>query len=135
VSRTADAVSLALLAGVTLLGVALWPRLPSEMAVHFDASNTPDNYVSKPVGVFLTPAVGVAVAAFTRLSARVDPTADPRTLDAAVAFVGLVVAYVHALVLAWNLGVRYDIGVAVAPVLLGAGGLTVYALHRDGLFG
>lgn len=62
-ARWSDLVALASLALAALAGVALWSQLPAEMAVHFDASGTPDSYVSKRVDVLLAP-VFVATAAF-----------------------------------------------------------------------
>jgi uncharacterized membrane protein len=133
--RLPDLIALGLLAVAVVLGVVLWPRLPAEMAVHFDASSTPDNFVSRPVGVFLTPLVGVLAVVFVRASSRLDPTADRVTVDVAVVFLGATIAYVHTFILAWNLGFRVNVAVAVGPVLVGAGVLTVYALYREGMFG
>ena len=134
-TRSADATAVGLLALVTLAGLALWPSLPSEMAIHFDGSGTPDNFVGRPLGVLLAPSIGLATVAFVRLSARVDPTADPRTLDLAVLFLGATIAYVQSFVLAWNLGVRVAPAVVLAPVLLGAGLLAGYAFYREGYLG
>ena len=53
-------ISAGLVALTALVGVALWPRLPAEMAIHFSASGRPDNYVSRAVGVGLMPVILVA---------------------------------------------------------------------------
>jgi len=130
--RRAEAVALALLAAAAGAGVVLWGRLPARMAVHFDAAGAPDGFASKPVAVFLAPAAGAAGLAVVRVAPRLDPTgADPRVLAATSLFLGAAVAYVQALVLAWNLGYRVDVGVAVLPVLVGAGALTWYAYRHD----
>lgn len=134
-TRTVDAAAVALLVLSAVAGVALWSSLPAEMAVHFSSSGTPDNFVSKPVGVLLAPAIGVVSLGFIRLAARVDPTADARTLDVSVLFLGATIAFVQAYLLAWNLGTRVSPLAVVGPVLVGAGLLTVYALYRDGLLG
>ena len=130
-----DLAATALLVVVTLAGVAVWDSLPAEMAIHFGVSGEPDNFVSKPLGVTLAPAIGLVALAFVRFSARLDPTADQRTLDASVLFLGATIAYVQGFVLAWNLGYRLDPLVVVAPVLVGAGLLTAYAFKRDGILG
>lgn len=114
-------------------GVALWPRLPAEMAVHFDANGTPDNYASKPVGVLLAPAIGLVAVGVVRYAGRADPTADPRVLAVAVVFVGGLIAYVQGLVLAYNLGHGFSMTVALAPVFVAAAALVGYALYREGL--
>lgn len=40
-----------------LFGVALWDRLPQEIAIHFDFYNNPDNYASKGFAVFGLPVI------------------------------------------------------------------------------
>jgi uncharacterized membrane protein len=125
---------LALLAVAALAGLAVWPSLPGELAIHFDASGSPNNYVSKPVGVFLAPAIGVATVAFVRYVPRFDPRpTDERVLDVTVVFLGALIAYVQATVLAWNLGYRFDIAVVLGPVFAATALLVAYAFHREGL--
>lgn len=131
-SRAPDLLAVGLLAGSALAGVVLWPRLPAEMAIHFDAGGEPDTFVARPIAVLLGPAIGVVAVGIVRLSTRLDPTVDPRALAATVAFVGAVVAYVQGLLLAYNLGHGVSIPVALVPVLVAAGALTLYALRRDG---
>ena len=129
----ADAVAYAAIGLAVLGGVVLWPRLPAEMAIHFDASSTPDSFVSKPVGVLLTPTVGVAAILLVRRGGELGggPT-HPAVEDATVGFLGVVVAYVHGLVLAWNVGLRFDVTVSVLPVVGLAVALLVYAMYREG---
>jgi len=129
--RRADAIALALLGAVTVAGLALSPSLPASMAIHFDASDQPDNYVARPLAIVLGPAIGVAAVAFTRLAARFDDSADRLTMDASVVFVGGVVALVQTQVLLWNLGYRVDATLVVVPILLAAGVLVVFVLRRD----
>lgn len=130
--RRSDLVAGALLSLAALAGVALWPRLPAEIAVHFGAGGTPDNYTPKVVGVFLAPVIGVVTVAFVRVAVRADPTADHRVLAATVLFLGALVAYVQGLVLAFNLGYEYPMTAALAPVFVGTVGLVGYALAREG---
>jgi uncharacterized membrane protein len=129
----ADAVAYAAIGLAVLGGVVLWPRLPAEMAIHFDASSTPDSFVSKPVGVLLGPTIGVAAILLVRRGGELGggPT-HPAVEDAAVGFLGVVVAYVQGLVLAWNVGLRFDVTVSVLPVVGLAVALLVYAMYREG---
>ncbi|MEF8789903.1 MAG: DUF1648 domain-containing protein [Haloarculaceae archaeon] len=129
----ADAVAYAAIGLAVLSGLALWPRLPAEMAIHFDATSTPDSFVARPVGVLLTPTIGVAAILLVRRGRELSGgSPSPAVEDAAVAFVGVLVAYVHGLVLAWNVGLRFDVTAAVLPVLALAGALVVYAAWREG---
>ncbi len=130
-SRWPDRLAAGLLVGAALAGVALWPRLPAEMAVHVDAGGEPDEFVARPLAVALGPAVGLAGVAVARLAGRADPTADPAVVGAAVLFVGGVVAYVQGLVLAYNLGYAVPMTLALTPVFVAAGAVALYALRRD----
>lgn len=121
-ARRYDALSVAVLVGVAVLGVLLLPSLPDRFAIHFGTSGAPDSFTAPLVGVFLLPVVGIGTLAFVR-----GISAAAGTEDVPPAF-GLLLssflAYVQAVVLAWNLGYPVDVGVAVLPgvlVLLVAG--------------
>lgn len=47
-----------------VLGVALWDKLPGEVAIHFDINNNPDNFASKGFVVFGMPFLMVLLQAF-----------------------------------------------------------------------
>lgn len=47
-----------------LLGLALWNKLPDEMAIHFDIYGTPDNFASKGFVVFGIPLLMVLLQGF-----------------------------------------------------------------------
>lgn len=129
----ADWVAYAAIGLAVLAGLLLWPRLPAEMAIHFGTGGTPDNFVGRPVGVLLTPAIGVAAVLLMRRGRELSgPAPSPAIEDAGVAFVGFVVAYVQGLVLAWNVGLEFDVAVAVLPVLSLAGVLILYTLWHEG---
>lgn len=127
-ARRADAVAVGLLAAAALAGVALWPSLPDQMAIHWSGGR-PDSFVAKPVAVLAVPALGVATVAFARLAPD-SLTSTPGGVGPTVLFVGVVLAWVQGVVYAWNLGYRFDVSLAVAPVLVGAGLLVAYATTR-----
>ncbi|MCU4718445.1 DUF1648 domain-containing protein [Halapricum hydrolyticum] len=126
-----DRIAGGLLIVTALVGIAFWDALPAEMAIHFGPGGTPDSYVPKPVGVVLAPMIGVGAIAVARTAIRADPTADPRVGAGAIYFVGGVVSYVHALVLAYNLGHRFSMTAALVPVFLAAAVLVAWAVYRD----
>lgn len=128
-----DLVAGGILVAASLAGVVLWPQLPGELAIHFDASGTPDDYVSKPVGIVLAPIIGLVTLGAVRLAIRADPTADHSVADATVLFLGSIIAYIHGLVLVYNLGYRFSMNVALIPVFVAAAILVGYALVREGV--
>lgn len=133
-ARTADATAYALLAGIALLGVVLWPALPERMAIHFDAGGTPDDRMPKPVAVVLVPATGTLGVLLTRYAPEwlnAGPS-SPRVETATVLFVAGVMTYIQAFVYAWNLGYRLDAtAVVLVPALVAAAALVGYALTVD----
>jgi uncharacterized membrane protein len=131
--RRMDYLALGLVALSAVVGLAMWPALPEQMAIHFDASSTPDNYVSKTTGVLLGPAIGAGAILFVRAKNRVDPTpADEGLMRWSILFTGVVIAYVQGLVLLWNVGVKFDVVAAVSPVIVGAGLLVAYQYRKPG---
>lgn len=127
-SRRADVVAVGLVAAAAVVGLVLWPSLPDQMAIHWSGSQ-PDSYVSKPVAVFGVPALGVAAVALVRLAPE-SLTNTPGGEAVSVLFLGAVLAWMQGLVYAWNLGYRFDVELAVVPVLVGAGLLVAYAATR-----
>lgn len=124
-SNQSNRLAVGLLAAAAAVGVLLWPALPADVAIHWNASGAPDTVVSKPVAVFGLPAFGVAVVAFTRLAPD-SLTNTPGGEDATVVFVGAALAAVQGAVYAWNLGFEFAVGVVVAAVLVAAALLVWY---------
>lgn len=111
---------IALVAAVA--SAVLAPELPAEMAVHFDPSGTPDRYFARPLALSFGPALAAGIAVLFAVLPRIDPLGEnvaafQRAYDAVAVATVAFVAYVHGLVLAFNLGVAVDVTVALAPAL------------------
>ncbi|MFC7075344.1 DUF1648 domain-containing protein [Haloarcula halophila] len=131
--RPADALNVGIVLLTALLGVALWPRLPAEMAIHFSASGVPDNYVPKAVGVALLPAIMLAVFLFVKTAFSYDPPSDSRVPTVVtVATTGFLGA-LHALVLAWNVGYPVPMDSVLVGALVWAVALCGYVYRREGV--
>ncbi|MFA1611154.1 DUF1648 domain-containing protein [Halobellus rubicundus] len=110
-----DVLSAAVLVGAAVVGIALLPSLPDRIAVHFGAGGSPDNYLSAPLGVVLVPAIGlVTLAAVRGLLPLGNDVPPPPWFGLALA--GFL-AYVHGVVLAWNLGYRVNVTLLVLPAV------------------
>jgi uncharacterized membrane protein len=122
-----------LIALTALVSLALYPRLPADVAIHFSASGTPDNYVANPVGVALLPVVMVLTFVFMQWVVRYDPPTDPQVpavvTVATMGFLGTL----HVLVLGWNLGYPVPFDLVVVGSLVWAAGLCGYAVRREGV--
>jgi uncharacterized membrane protein len=96
----------------------VYPSLPEQFAVHFDASGTPDSFYGKALGVTVVPATALGVWALFRLLPRIDPRGEnirafQGAYDAILLLVLAFLAYVQGLLLAFNLGVDYPRNAAV----------------------
>ncbi|WP_268899441.1 DUF1648 domain-containing protein [Haloarcula nitratireducens] len=116
-----------------LAGVALYPRLPAEMAIHFSASGTPDNFVSKAVAVALLPTIMLATLCIIEVAMRTDPPDDPRTAAVVTVATTALMAAVHGLILAWNLGYPVPFDLVLLGVAVWTVGVCGYAIRREGL--
>ncbi|KOX93443.1 hypothetical protein AMS69_05820 [Haloarcula rubripromontorii] len=127
----ADIVSGVIIALTALAGVAVWSRLPAEVAIHFSASGRPDNYVSKPVGVVLMPALMIATLVVLKWTFRYDPPDVPHVAAtvtvATMAFMGAI----HGLVLAWNLGYPVPFDLVLVGSLVWAAFVVGYAVKTE----
>ncbi|SFR43258.1 DUF1648 domain-containing protein [Halogeometricum limi] len=102
----------AVLAVATVAGLLAYPSLPERMAVHFGVGGQPDGYAPRLFGVLVVPVVGLVVlGVMQQVSTPADPIPDAFLL-ALAAFL----AYVHGVVLAWNLGYRFNVLYAILPV-------------------
>jgi uncharacterized membrane protein len=126
-----DLLSVALVAGTLAVGLALLPTLPPNVAVHFSAGGTPDNYVPRLVGVVSVPAIMVGVLGVLKLAERVDPPTDRRTMPTVTVATLALLAGVHLLVLGWNLGYAVPMPVVAVGAVLWSLALAGYVVLRE----
>jgi len=130
-SRT-DSLAAGLVALVALAGVALWPQLPAEVAIHFSAAGTPDSYVPRAVGVALLPALMLVTLFVLKVALAADPPEHPRTGPVVVLSTTAFLGVLHVLVLAWNAGYEVPLGGLLVGALLFGALLVCYTLWREG---
>lgn len=59
-----------------ILAVLVYSRLPEQIAVHFDASGKPDNYLPKALSVFGLPVLLAAINLYTHFRIDNDPKSE-----------------------------------------------------------
>lgn len=116
--RRSDAVAVLLLLVTAGAAALVYPSLPEQFAVHFDASGTPDSFYGKTLGVAILPAVGVGIYVLFRVLPHIDPRGEnirafQGAYDAILLLVLAFLAYLQGLLLAYNLGVEYPQNAAV----------------------
>lgn len=72
-TRTADIVSLGLLALVGVITLVLYPGLPEQIPTHWNAAGEVDDYMSKPWGVILTPLSAAGTWALFKIIPAISP--------------------------------------------------------------
>jgi uncharacterized membrane protein len=122
-TRTTIIVGLIMIVLATLVGLALWNRLPDPMASHWDANDQVNGYMSKFWGVFLMPLMTAGLFLLFIAIPNIDPLKAniARFREAfnlfIVLFVGFMV-YIYFLTLLWNLGnTGFNMSEAMLPAL------------------
>jgi uncharacterized membrane protein len=99
-----------------------YPDLPHQMAIHFTADGTPDDYLDRPFAVALLPVLELAILGMYAVIPRLDPLGDNIAefedyYDLVAVVTVAILAYVHAAVLGYNLGYRFEMAQVIAPML------------------
>jgi hypothetical protein len=123
--RQIDAIAIGLAAIPIAAAILLWSVLPAEMAIHW-SGGTPDTYVAKPLATLGLFAFAVGTIVFVRVAPDAI-TNTPGGTNPSVLFLGVVFAWAEAIVLAWNLGLRFSVELALVPILILTASLLVYA--------
>ncbi len=117
-TRTTTIVVLLMVVVATLVGVALWNRLPDPMASHWGPNDEVNGYMSKFWGVFLMPLITLGMFLLFLAIPNIDPLKAniAQFRDVFNLFIALIVAfmlYIYILTLRWNLGYT-DFGMSKA---------------------
>lgn len=136
-----------IIAGILLLTFAVafiaYPSMPDPMATHWGLSGKADGYLPRIWGLFLVPLISTGLAFLLLLIPRIDPLKENierfrETYEYFIAILLLFLLYVSLLVIAWNLGVRFNIAQVLSPafgVLLYACGVLVGKAKRNWFIG
>jgi immunity protein, SdpI family len=116
-------VGIALLATSCIVAVALYPRMPTPMASHWDANGQVNGYVSTFWGLFLMPLMTTGLFLLLWAIPNIDPLKANIAKFRGIynAFIVLFVVYmlyIYALTLVWNLGYNtFDMTMAILPAM------------------
>jgi len=122
-TRLTTIIVLVLVIAATIAGIALWNRLPDQMASHWNVDDQVDGYMSKFWGVFLMPLMTLGLFLMFLLIPNIDPLKANiaqfrETFNLFIALIVGFMLYVHTLTLLWNLGYTdFGLGKAMMPAL------------------
>ena len=106
-----------------ILSIYLYPRVPEQMATHWDASGEVNGYMSKFWGLFFMPLIMAGLALFFLVVPRIDPRKAnfekfSRRYEGFIVLMLLFLLAVHVQVLLWNIGIEISPN-SVLPVGIG----------------
>jgi len=105
-----------------IIGAYFYPQMPDRVASHWNVRGEVDSYVSKFWGLFLMPIVSIGLSLLFILIPKVDPLKENiekfrKYFDDFMALMILFLFYIYVLTLAWNIGLRFDMGQAIIPAM------------------
>lgn len=111
------------------VGIALYTAMPEKMATHWGAAGEVDGYAPRSFGLFFIPILSLFLLGLFLLIPKIDPLKANiekfrKYYDGFIIILLLFLFYVHALTLAWNLGIRFNMATALLPAM----GLLFYYL-------
>ncbi|MBO8179896.1 MAG: SdpI family protein [Archaeoglobus sp.] len=118
--RKSNAIALGIILLSFILGVCLYPRMPEEMASHWNAQGQVNGYLPKFWGLFLVPLISVGLFLLFMSIPKIDPLKHNieefrKYYDGFVVLIILFLFYVHVLTILWNIGARFSIVQMLAP--------------------
>ena len=127
-TRTTTIVVILMVIAATIVGTALWNRLPDPMASHWDTNDQVNGYISKFWGVFLMPLITLGMLVLFLIIPSIDPLKTNIAQFRGVfnLFITLVMAlmlYIYMLSLRWNLGYT---GFGMSKAMLPAMGILFF---------
>ncbi len=110
------------------LSLYFYPSMPEKMATHWGLNGKPDAHSSKITGLTIIPLISMFILFLFAVIPKIDPLARNiirflRYYEALVVVIIGFMLYVHILLIAWNMGLRFNMSFMTMPA---AGLLFVY---------
>ncbi|MFB6208701.1 MAG: SdpI family protein [Candidatus Nanohaloarchaea archaeon] len=117
--------SVFLLSLMVLLTAYGFAELSGQIAVHFDGAGQADGYMPLLPGILLMPAIGSLILIIFRYLPGIDPLGDNyESFEELFELLKLLLmgifTYLQAMIIAWNLGYRFNASMMVVPVVFSA---------------
>ena len=100
----------------------LYPKLPDRVASHWNSQGQVDDYLPKIWGVFLMPAITLAIFLLFLLIPRIDPLKKNiakfrNYFNWLIILIVVFLLYVYSLTVFWNLGYRFNMTLLMTPAV------------------
>ncbi len=105
-----------------VIGAYFYPQMPDKVASHWNVQGEVDGYMSKFWGLFLMPIVSIGLLLLFILIPKIDPLKENiekfrKYFDDFMVLMIIFLFYIYVLTLAWNIGLRFDMGQAIIPAM------------------
>jgi len=105
-----------------VIAIYLYPRMPDEMASHWNFKGEVDDYLPKFWGLFLMPIISLGLFLLFLLIPKIDPLKANiekfrKYFDGFMVLMMVFLFYIYLLSIIWNLGKRFDMGQMMVPAL------------------
>ncbi|MFH1073137.1 MAG: DUF1648 domain-containing protein [Nanoarchaeota archaeon] len=126
-----------------IIGIALYPSLPDQMASHWNARGQVDGSMPRFWGVFLMPIISISMLILFLLIPKIDPLKKNvqkfrKYFDSFILMIIAFLFYIYALTLIWNLGTTFNMSVLIIPgiaLLFFTAGVLVSHAERNWFIG
>ncbi len=120
--RKSYLVALALVVVSFALSVYYYPRMPDQIATHWNASGNADGTMPKLWGLFLLPTMTAGLLVLFAAIPRIDPLRENiaefrRYYDLFIVLLVAFMLYMQVLIVLWNLGYRFDFTMVLSPAI------------------
>ena len=114
--------SLLIIATSIVIAAVLFPSMPDKVASHWNGQGEVNGYLSKFWGLFLMPIVSIVIFIFFLIIPKLEPLKENlkqfrKYFDRFTVLIELFLFYIFCLIVSWNLGVQFNMTVALAPAL------------------
>jgi len=118
--RKSEIVTILIILFSFAIGICLYPKMPIDMASHWNAQGQVDGYVSKFWGLFLLPIISLGLFFLFILIPKIDPLKANiekfrKYFDGFVVLIILFLFYLYLLTIFWNFGVQFSMNQVLPP--------------------
>ena len=105
-----------------VIGIYFYSQFPDRIASHWNIKGEVDGYMSKCWGLFLMPIILLGLWLLFLLIPRIDSLKKNiekfrKYFDVFIVLITLFLFYIYLLAIAWNTGMRFDMGRAMVPAM------------------
>ena len=107
-----------------VISIYFYPKVPDQMATHWNSQGEVNGYMSKTWGMFLIPLMLIPFIALFIIIPKIDPLKKNfkkfiNYYDGLIIVLFIFLFFIHCLMILWNIGYQYDIGIMInIPIAL-----------------